>query len=184
MSGPLLVKDQLTQHSFGHQSADSMGLTIPSNGPIKSCYDPILSVFLPLQNGNQCDLAHLDRVPEDFHLKQVSMNSNDSTLWARPNNFSSKICHHFRELYNSGAVVTDRDIMATLLYKLPAEFDHLIPKLNQCRTVKEFVGLVKDTECKMIWKRALEEKKHREFKRFNLFDFGLKHRGRKGFTTI
>ena len=76
--------------------------------------------------------------------------------------------------------------MATLLYKLPAQYDHLIPKLNQCRTVKEFVGLVKDAECKMIWKRALQEKKRRdlEFKRYNLFDFGLKHRGRKGFTTI
>src|SRR5699024_8947306 len=49
---------------------------------------------------------------------------------AKTEHFLFKICHHFRELHISGAVVTDRDIMATLLYKLPAEFDHLIPKLN------------------------------------------------------
>ena len=56
----------------------------------------------------------------------------------------------------------------------------------QCRTMKESVGLVKDAECKMLWKRALQEKKclDLEFKRYNLFDYGLKHRGRKGFTAI
>ena len=34
--------------------------------------------------------------------------------------FLFKICHHFRELHNSGAVVTDRDIMATLAGWHPA----------------------------------------------------------------
>ena len=86
--------------------------------------------------------------------------------------FLFKICFHYRELRLSGGVVDDREIMATILYKLAPEFGHLTSRLDDCRSVAQIASLVEEADREMVWKRALEQKKRRDRERKRLDPVG------------
>ena len=122
----------------------------PSEQPIiAQCHDPREAIRLLMRAYYPNSLVNHAKIRAD-----IAKTEHEGV--GKTARFISKLCFHYRELRYSGAMVETTAIMATIMFKLPPDFEFIYPKLNQTRDFGRFIDLLKEADDDLAWEQTLK----------------------------
>lgn len=83
--------------------------------------------------------------------------------------FINKILSLYKQLQLSGVNVSQQEIMATIFYKLPAEFEPMKNQLEFSTNLKVFIETITNFDHELAWQRAIDEQRRRRQQQRMLF---------------